>query len=194
MARHVLFATLYHCKEYANIFIFSSSPSACICQTAHTLVSQGYDASVAPATVNCHMQSAMMEPSFLHRYAALAGLCQRLSLFQTGQKRADQSAPKADGGLEAGNPFCSVIQYLLVGRVHRDTPCWCFVFITTPPLCPPHFSTVSSTENCIQRTHTEGNHNNNSHNNSHNNSPSGLPRSDSTWVPINAFVWVLQKQ
>lgn len=35
--------------------------------------------------------------------------------FETGQKRVDQSAQSVDKKLEAENPFCIVIQYLVFG-------------------------------------------------------------------------------
>lgn len=157
MAQHVLFASLYHCKEYANT-IFSPLPPLLqpVCYSACTLVSQGYDASVARRLWTVTSNQLWWSPCF----------CTDMQLWQgSASDRLFWSRPEtcrsicSVGRRRAGSwkPRRTVIQYLLVGRMHRDTPCWRSEFLTTPPRCPPRFLTVFRAENILRHTHRKGN-------------------------------------
>lgn len=87
-----------------------------------------------PATVNCHKQSLMTEPLFLHRNAALTGLCHSDCLFWSGPETCRSVCSVGRWRAASWEPHCTVIQYLQVEELHRDTPSWRFVFSATQPL------------------------------------------------------------
>ena len=157
-ARNMLISTSFF------FFFFSSprsSPSACMLECPYTSFTRLWCFS-GPATVNCHKQSVMMEPLFLHRHAALAGGCDRDCLFWNRPETCGSICSVGRRKAGSWKPRRTVIQYLLVGRVHRDTPCWCFVFTTTAAWCPPHFwlslaqKIYSPPPHTHTHTHTEG--------------------------------------
>lgn len=73
------------------------------------------------ATANCHKQSVVMEPLFLHRHAALTLQATMLSFKQARNVQMGLLSWK----LQDSSPLTLhfMIQYLLVWRVHADIPC-----------------------------------------------------------------------
>lgn len=71
----------YTARNMLISFFPPSSPSACMLERLYTNFTRLWCFS-GPVTVNCHKQSVLMEPLFLHRHAALAGLSSWLLLLK----------------------------------------------------------------------------------------------------------------
>lgn len=79
-----------------------------------------------PATVNCHKQSLMTEPLFLHRNAALTELCHSDCLFWSRPETCGSICSVGRWRAASWESHRTVIQYLQVEELRRDTPSWCF--------------------------------------------------------------------
>lgn len=154
-----------------------------LCYSAHTLVSQGYDASVARRLWTVTSNQLWWSPCFctdMQLWQGSASDC----LFRNRPETCGSICSVGRRGAGSWEPCRTVIQYLLVGGEHGDAPSWCFVPMSLS------FLTVFSSQIVLVHTHTRR------AKQSHKRTIM-QPKCTNTirqhMVPVNAFLWVVVK-